>query len=709
MGNKIDVAADHLSSKVRLPRRDPQCLRELIASLHLIKASYETDVASAKECLRVLEGRSVPRSEYTQKVPFSKIQMTNIHAFQQQLWAEDDEDLYVCFRGTNELRDWAVNITMDATSDPQLGLVHKGWFTRASRVSISALITTANKLNKRLILCGHSLGGCVATIVLSKLLFEAEKGNRIAKGVHCYTFGAPQFSGNTLQRIFASKGWGQFLSAYIAEGDIVPYACDTVRDIMPQTGFVTPRVQVGFVHPSELLFCPVTQLLVLDTKCGVPALSYLQSVVSKTERLAPLISPDAWSVTPLEPSAWGKQTRGFKFVELQEIRAFHCCDNYLHFFAVLLGDYKFPNQSFMTADSSSSSSSSEKLYNRAADIAPKPKLSSDSVSGAYDLGKELLEFVVDTPYADLITGAELRYEQATYSHKSAVFEKDKMTLSFAKPSTACARTECNVDIYTDFYDISVRVNIAFARILLFGATSSGKTTLLRCLRARLRGAESPDPLPAQTDIFPNRQGESVVRFAFIEFIDRNGLERYSLAETLLFRADFVTGSRRPDLAIFCQAPLTPLLFGADDGSRVPAIKILLDELARAQINVLPVLTNIYSVDMRAILPRKLEALERALGIHPSKWIRVNTEEINGRGIEIDNFIQAVNKVLRGKPHIQGWKSGADRVQAEEIRKALSANVLWSALQGLFRHIGWRLRFLALFIILFNSWPRRRRM
>eukprot|EP00741_Cyanophora_paradoxa_P000547 tig00000411_g530.t1 len=133
----------------------------------------------------------------------------NDNVFQAALWAEDDERLFVAFRGTSSGRDALVDVTIEPEPVPGLGYVHKGFWNRAKRVRLESIVYAAHQRRKQLVLCGHSLGGAVACLVLARLLLradaldpgkmeqppeDADAWRAVAERALCVTFGQPQFA-----------------------------------------------------------------------------------------------------------------------------------------------------------------------------------------------------------------------------------------------------------------------------------------------------------------------------------------------------------------------------------------------------------------------------------------------------------------------------------------------------------------------------------
>eukprot|EP00741_Cyanophora_paradoxa_P018908 tig00021105_g18254.t1 len=206
-----------------------------IRSAHLCMACYEN---SAEECLRRL--LELARQEDKIELDVLSIQRTRStkvapDVFQDALWAEDRERLYVAFRGTDSFRDAGVDANMVQADVPGLGKVHVGFWKRACKVQLESIVYAAHSKGKRLVLCGHSLGGAVACLVLARLLLEAarlegEQGpddpdvrawSGVAETALCVTFGQPLFA-DSQELAFGRYGWKDRVYAFAREDDPVP-------------------------------------------------------------------------------------------------------------------------------------------------------------------------------------------------------------------------------------------------------------------------------------------------------------------------------------------------------------------------------------------------------------------------------------------------------------------------------------------------------
>lgn len=104
----------------------------------------------------------------------------------------------VCFRGTQQLRDWLTNINLEkaevwSQKDPDklLGHFHLGFHDAYKSVENQILDHLVGLESLPLYITGHSLGGALATIATWYL-----PGENLAA---CYTFGAPRCGDRAMQ------------------------------------------------------------------------------------------------------------------------------------------------------------------------------------------------------------------------------------------------------------------------------------------------------------------------------------------------------------------------------------------------------------------------------------------------------------------------------------------------------------------------------
>lgn len=99
---------------------------------------------------------------------------------------------------------------------PAPPLVHRGFLNRARSVPVEAIYAEAEARGKRLVLCGHSLGGAVAALCTVSLLARLPRA--VHAGVSCYGFATPAVANGVLADICREAGWDNRIRNYLMPG-----------------------------------------------------------------------------------------------------------------------------------------------------------------------------------------------------------------------------------------------------------------------------------------------------------------------------------------------------------------------------------------------------------------------------------------------------------------------------------------------------------
>ncbi|XP_075241792.1 uncharacterized protein LOC142336765 [Convolutriloba macropyga] len=108
---------------------------------------------------------------------------------------EESDTFYIAFRGTGSWADLATDLSIAPTPDMNTvtpGNLHAGFLKRAASFPLRKILTSDLFVDKNLVLCGHSLGGAISSIVYMQLLHKSQKVT-IFKSLKNITFGAPLF------------------------------------------------------------------------------------------------------------------------------------------------------------------------------------------------------------------------------------------------------------------------------------------------------------------------------------------------------------------------------------------------------------------------------------------------------------------------------------------------------------------------------------
>lgn len=135
---------------------------------------------------------------------------------------ENNTSIFLCFRGTQ--MDDKIDIVTDfkIISEKQFGgKIHKGFYDRAKSVDILSIYLLAKSKGKRLIFCGHSLGGAVATLSTLIVLFS-EYYNEKDVDVYCISFGSPFCLTREVVDNCRKSGFQKHFINFVNEGDVIP-------------------------------------------------------------------------------------------------------------------------------------------------------------------------------------------------------------------------------------------------------------------------------------------------------------------------------------------------------------------------------------------------------------------------------------------------------------------------------------------------------
>ncbi|KAJ1279184.1 hypothetical protein BS78_04G135800 [Paspalum vaginatum] len=102
---------------------------------------------------------------------------------------------------------------------------HRGFMARAKGIPALDLYNLAQKRNRKLVLCGHSLGGAVAALAtLAILRAIASSPSKEDKRFHvkCITFSQPPVGNAALRDYVHKRGWQNYFKSYCIPEDLVP-------------------------------------------------------------------------------------------------------------------------------------------------------------------------------------------------------------------------------------------------------------------------------------------------------------------------------------------------------------------------------------------------------------------------------------------------------------------------------------------------------
>ncbi|KAJ9065375.1 hypothetical protein DSO57_1020228 [Entomophthora muscae] len=195
-----------------------------------------------------------------------------------------NQEIILAFRGEGNTETWIASnqFTMTSTSFAKDAKVHSGFRQATNSIMLTIIMPVIRALrqypNYRLIITGHSLGGSVATLTFSELLYR-----RIAPAnkMSLFTYGEPR-TGN-----LAFARWINLQQTHITrvvnENDIVPH-------INPAT--------LGYVHHSTELYIRSNT----STICSIKQVEDIRCSLGRFPNLSVAANNMAWDV-PIGPMA----------------------------------------------------------------------------------------------------------------------------------------------------------------------------------------------------------------------------------------------------------------------------------------------------------------------------------------------------------------------------------------------------------------------
>jgi hypothetical protein len=214
-----------LRHKLFSPPR-PFATQDLLCSLILSECVYKAVEGGSGTVLRAVNAFRAQFPPGT--VPLTSLQLCRRRVAHRYLLAAGDGALYAAFMGTKELRDVAADlgglgprVLWEGRDSGDAAAAHGGFLSRAEGVPAEGLLLHALRQGRRLVLCGHSLGGAVAELVTLRLLAAAPTLPGPSR-LRCVSFGTPALGNAALAQMVESKGWGAYFSSYALPEDPVP-------------------------------------------------------------------------------------------------------------------------------------------------------------------------------------------------------------------------------------------------------------------------------------------------------------------------------------------------------------------------------------------------------------------------------------------------------------------------------------------------------
>jgi hypothetical protein len=133
---------------------------------------------------------------------------------------EKQDEIFLCFKGSSNIKDWKTNLDKSLVTniiDYDIYSLHKGYLNRYVSISNKIYKYLDNKTYTNIYICGHSLGGALATICCFDLITK----NIIQyNNTYCITFGAPRIGDKNFSKIYNKYKIKTY--RIVLSGDLVP-------------------------------------------------------------------------------------------------------------------------------------------------------------------------------------------------------------------------------------------------------------------------------------------------------------------------------------------------------------------------------------------------------------------------------------------------------------------------------------------------------
>ena len=160
----------------------------------------------------------------------------------------DSERVYLAFQGTSSLEDYLADFEAfprQAERTPSVGTFHSGFLKRAESFPLDTLLGSDGIRGKTLILCGHSLGGAVSSIVYLEIAKKLKRANEESplKGLRNITFGCPLFASEDYRQYIDSMPLAVEMYHFVDHNDPVPRLVTLVLSALKEKIASMPMTQ----------------------------------------------------------------------------------------------------------------------------------------------------------------------------------------------------------------------------------------------------------------------------------------------------------------------------------------------------------------------------------------------------------------------------------------------------------------------------------
>lgn len=118
------------------------------------------------------------------------------------------DTIYICFRGSSSFKDWQTNFNLKLETcekNNKSYMIHAGfknqYYSVKEKIISNLLYYISNKRYNNIVICGHSLGGALATLcsldLIDNIIF-------LNKNIYCVTFGCPRVGDKDFVELYNS-------------------------------------------------------------------------------------------------------------------------------------------------------------------------------------------------------------------------------------------------------------------------------------------------------------------------------------------------------------------------------------------------------------------------------------------------------------------------------------------------------------------------
>ncbi|XWS76015.1 hypothetical protein CRYUN_Cryun01aG0141400 [Craigia yunnanensis] len=145
---------------------------------------------------------------------------------------------------------------------------HRGFLARAKGIPALELYRLAQKKKRKLVLCGHSLGGAVAalaTLAILRVIAVSSSSKESKKvQVKCITFSQPPVGNAALRDYVNRKGWQHYFKSYCIPEDLVPRILSPAYFHRYNAQSLLLSSDIGGVGPVQGPFWRLSRLVPLE-------------------------------------------------------------------------------------------------------------------------------------------------------------------------------------------------------------------------------------------------------------------------------------------------------------------------------------------------------------------------------------------------------------------------------------------------------------